>query len=359
MIAMGKSAAIALLYVTTFTPRSCARRSAGMDACEPSGETTIASTFCARKVSTSDASLSSAPPAFWTLRSALWDAAASRIPCSFMRKNWSCCIRITPMTGPFPPTGDEAPPPLPRPSPPPLQAAASRRPHSDRTAPARVASALIVGPPRPPSMKEPARQGQDAAGRACGRGGPGRGETPWAFRGPAPRVWESAPTCSILWTRRKPMRPRPTALLAASLILSLAPAVQAGKKATGEAAASAETKSAEGGANAAAGGRMTIEKPIVDVGESVRGQPASAVLEIKDTGPGVVKILSAKPGCGCTVASFDEAIPPGKAGKVTAQLHTESYRGPVEKEIVVTSDDPENRTMALRLKATIVGSVEI
>lgn len=92
------------------------------------------------------------------------------------------------------------------------------------------------------------------------------------------------------------MRPRPTALLAASLILSLAPAVQAGKKATGEAAASAETKSAEGGANAAAGGRMTIEKPIVDVGEIVRGQPASAVFEIKNTGTGVLKILSAKPG---------------------------------------------------------------
>jgi len=93
------------------------------------------------------------------------------------------------------------------------------------------------------------------------------------------------------------MRPRHAALLAASLILSLGPAVRAEKKPTAEAAApAAETKSAESGQAAPAGGRMTIEKPIVDVGEIVRGKPASAVFEIKNTGTGVLKILSAKPG---------------------------------------------------------------
>jgi len=46
-------------------------------------------------------------------------------------------------------------------------------------------------------------------------------------------------------------------------------------------------------------------------------------------------------------------------GKVTASVHTDSYRGPVEKEITVTSDDPTNVVMALRIKANIVGSIEI
>jgi len=59
------------------------------------------------------------------------------------------------------------------------------------------------------------------------------------------------------------------------------------------------------------------------------------------------------------VASFDEAIPPGKAGKVTAQVHTESYRGPVEKTITVTSSDSRNPSVILHLKANVVGSVEI
>ncbi len=59
------------------------------------------------------------------------------------------------------------------------------------------------------------------------------------------------------------------------------------------------------------------------------------------------------------MASFDEVIPPGQVGKVTAQLKTENYRGPVEKVITVTSNDPTNPSVSLRLKANIVGSVQI
>ena len=59
------------------------------------------------------------------------------------------------------------------------------------------------------------------------------------------------------------------------------------------------------------------------------------------------------------MASFDEVIPPGQVGKVTAQLHTDNYRGPVEKVITVTSTDPINPAVTLRFKANIVGSVQI
>lgn len=59
------------------------------------------------------------------------------------------------------------------------------------------------------------------------------------------------------------------------------------------------------------------------------------------------------------MASYDEVIPPGQAGKVTAQLKTENYRGTVEKLITVTTNDPANASLTLRLKATIVGSVEV
>ncbi len=59
------------------------------------------------------------------------------------------------------------------------------------------------------------------------------------------------------------------------------------------------------------------------------------------------------------MAAFDAEILPGKAGKVTAQLATENYRGAVDKAITVTSNDPKNGTTVLHLKATIVGSVEV
>jgi len=59
------------------------------------------------------------------------------------------------------------------------------------------------------------------------------------------------------------------------------------------------------------------------------------------------------------VASFDGAIPPGQVGKVTAQVRTENYRGPVEKTVTVTSSDPARPSVLLRVKANVVGSVVI
>ncbi len=59
------------------------------------------------------------------------------------------------------------------------------------------------------------------------------------------------------------------------------------------------------------------------------------------------------------MASFDEAIPPGQVGKVTAAVKTENYRGQVEKSITVTTDDPTKSTVQLRIKANVVGSVVV
>jgi len=59
------------------------------------------------------------------------------------------------------------------------------------------------------------------------------------------------------------------------------------------------------------------------------------------------------------VASFDEAIPPGKAGKIQATLRTANYRGAVVKTIAVTTNDATAPSSTLTLKARVVGSVEL
>jgi hypothetical protein len=57
------------------------------------------------------------------------------------------------------------------------------------------------------------------------------------------------------------------------------------------------------------------------------------------------------------VASFDEAIPPGQAGKVTASVRTDGLAGSVSKVVTVQTNDPARTTFPLTLKATIVASV--
>ncbi len=59
------------------------------------------------------------------------------------------------------------------------------------------------------------------------------------------------------------------------------------------------------------------------------------------------------------MASFDEVIPPGQAGKVSAAMRTDGLSGQVSKIVTVTTDDPGRPTFNLTLRATIVASVDI
>ena len=59
------------------------------------------------------------------------------------------------------------------------------------------------------------------------------------------------------------------------------------------------------------------------------------------------------------MASFDEVVPPGKAGSIRASVHTTTYRGPISKQVTVEHDDKSQGPVQLTLSANIVGSVEI
>jgi hypothetical protein len=59
------------------------------------------------------------------------------------------------------------------------------------------------------------------------------------------------------------------------------------------------------------------------------------------------------------VASFDEVVPPGKAGSIKASVHTASYKGPIGKQVTVTHDDASQGPIQLNVTANIVGSVEV
>jgi hypothetical protein len=59
------------------------------------------------------------------------------------------------------------------------------------------------------------------------------------------------------------------------------------------------------------------------------------------------------------VASFDEVVPPGKAGSIHASVHTASYKGPIGKSVTVNHDDKSQGPIQLNMTANIVGSVEI
>lgn len=57
------------------------------------------------------------------------------------------------------------------------------------------------------------------------------------------------------------------------------------------------------------------------------------------------------------MASYDEAIPPGRVGHLKVTFNTEKFRGPIGRGITVQSNDPKRPRIRLALNAVVQGSV--
>ncbi|HPR64606.1 MAG TPA: DUF1573 domain-containing protein [Thermoanaerobaculia bacterium] len=105
--------------------------------------------------------------------------------------------------------------------------------------------------------------------------------------------------------------------------------------------------------------KLSIEKSTADFGEVIRGEVVEADFIIRNTGTENLVISDARPSCGCTIASFDKIIEPGKEGKVHAKLDTKDYSGPNSWTITIESNDAEIPYMKLYLRANVKTIVSV
>jgi Protein of unknown function (DUF1573) len=99
--------------------------------------------------------------------------------------------------------------------------------------------------------------------------------------------------------------------------------------------------------------KLSIEKPIQDLGKVLRGKKIEADFTIANEGDAPLKIKDAQPSCGCTVASFDKEIDVGATGKVHALIDTAAFDGPIAKTITVLTNDPASPRALLTIKADV------
>jgi len=104
--------------------------------------------------------------------------------------------------------------------------------------------------------------------------------------------------------------------------------------------------------------RLTIVEPIKDYGTISKGEKLDWSFIIKNTGDADLQIISAKPGCGCTVADFDKVIKPCETGKVTAHVDTSAFAGPIAKTVTLETNDPTTPTSQLTIHAIVKPYVE-
>jgi hypothetical protein len=103
----------------------------------------------------------------------------------------------------------------------------------------------------------------------------------------------------------------------------------------------------------AAKGKAVAVEPIKDVGSVAKGDKVAQDFEIRNDGPAVLNILDVKAGCGCTVASYDKTVAPGKVAKVHVVVDTVSFNGPISKGVTVYTDDPANPEIELTVRAKV------
>lgn len=79
----------------------------------------------------------------------------------------------------------------------------------------------------------------------------------------------------------------------------------------------------------------------------------SAQFIISNTGDAPLKISNVRPGCGCTVVSYDSVIMPGKTGIIKPEVKISGYRGDIKKSISVNSNAKNKPNFQLFITARI------
>lgn len=88
--------------------------------------------------------------------------------------------------------------------------------------------------------------------------------------------------------------------------------------------------------------------------------PLKGTLRLKNAGNQPLEIKSVKPSCGCTATKLDKnVLDPGEVASVDVSLSIGAATGPVTKTITITSNDPNNETKVVYLRAEVIRALQL
>ena len=106
--------------------------------------------------------------------------------------------------------------------------------------------------------------------------------------------------------------------------------------------------------------KMEIIEPVFDAGEIYRTKSKiEHSFVIRNTGTAELRILNARPACGCTITEYDKVIAPNATGKVNATVDISHFKGSIEKGIDISTNDPAQAKARLAVKANVKTLVDV
>jgi len=105
-------------------------------------------------------------------------------------------------------------------------------------------------------------------------------------------------------------------------------------------------------------GRIVFDETVHDFGAVAQHAALHHAFQFRSAGTGLLKIDRVHAGCGCTAVSLaQKEIAPGKTGSISATLNTQNAEGTIVKTIEVFTDDPDNKSITLQLKANVMPEI--
>lgn len=120
-------------------------------------------------------------------------------------------------------------------------------------------------------------------------------------------------------------------------------------------------KTAPASKPAVTGARPIIEIPkmMQNLGDVYERDKYEYSFTVKNRGKADLVISEVKPGCGCTVASFDKVIAPGQEGKIEFVLDGTRVHGDFTKTAQVLSNDPDHPELTLTIAGNKVAYLNV
>ena len=108
------------------------------------------------------------------------------------------------------------------------------------------------------------------------------------------------------------------------------------------------------------GPRIQFVEPTHDFGQIKRGENVAHTFVFANTGHALLEITDIQASCGCTtVGVWDRQVAPGKTGRIPVQLASATLSGSVVRTITVSTNDPLQPSLVLRMSATVSTPVEV
>ena len=103
------------------------------------------------------------------------------------------------------------------------------------------------------------------------------------------------------------------------------------------------------------GPHIAVDPVEFDFGKALPNKSLHKDFTIRNFGTENLEIERVSTTCGCTAAlADDKVVKPGASTTLRVTLQTRDYKGRVEREILVQSNDPAQNPLKLKVQATVV-----